>query len=162
MHRPSRGNSFLPKALKLILANEITFEGIKSRPTRDENRTDISFFCVIRKLMIEWDDSKATEDSNSEASGKLMCAIVNKSDGDNKRKNQFIFSFIRTPGSRFQEVLGGADKAIPIPFSSNQNDWQIEKFCVLPYFENGSLNIKNCSLEIEFLKIESKKFSFSE
>ena len=103
--------------------------------------------------MIEWDISEECED---ESPGKLMCTILNQNDGD-IRKNQFIFSFIRTPGSRFQEVLGGADKAIPIPFSSNHDDWEIEKFSVLPYFENGSLNIKNCSLEIEFLKIERKK-----
>ena len=103
--------------------------------------------------MIEWDVSEVCDD---EASAKLMCTILNKMDGD-IRKNKFIFSFIRKPESRFQEVLGGADKAIPIPFSSNHDDWEIEKFCILPYFENEPLNIKNCSLEIEFLKIERKK-----
>ena len=103
--------------------------------------------------MIEWNTSETPE---SEVPGKLMCTILNQV--DDIRKNQFIFSFIRPKdGSRFQEVFGGGDKAIPIPFASNQNDWEIEKFCILPYFEDGSLNIKNCSLEMEFLKIERKK-----
>ena len=105
--------------------------------------------------MIEWDARYTYE-----ASGKLMCTILDHSDGDDIRKNHFILSFTRkNPGIRFQEVLGGSDKAIPIPFSSNQNDWEIEKFCILPYFEDGRLNIKNCSLEIEFLQIERKTSS---
>ena len=107
--------------------------------------------------MIEWNAPYTSED---EATGKLMCTILDHSNGDDTRKTQFILSFTRKqPGIRFQEVLGGSDKAIPIPFSSNQNNWEIEKFCIFPYFEDEPLNIKNCSLEIEFLKIEGKILS---
>ena len=89
--------------------------------------------------MIEW------EKSESEAAGKLMCTMI--SDGSNIRKDNFILSFTKTPGSRFTEVTGGFDKSIPVPATTDP--WSIENFCILPYFEDGSLNIKNCSLELE-------------
>ena len=92
--------------------------------------------------MIEW------EKCESEASGKLMCALTY--DGSRVRKNNFILSFTKTAGSSFTEVLGGADKTIPVPTSDD--DFKIENFCLLPYFEDGSFNIKNCSLELEFLQ----------
>ena len=109
--------------------------------------------------MIEWEASEVL----TEASGKLMCTMMkslNESESRNEsiiRKNNFIMSFTKTPGLRFTEVSGGPSKAIPISHPLNgveKDDWEIEKFCLLPYFEDGSLNIKNCSLEIEFLEIE--------
>ena len=89
--------------------------------------------------MIEW------EKCESEAAGKLMCTMI--SDGSNIRKDNFILSFTKAPGSRFTEVTGGFDKSIPVPTTTDA--WTIENFCILPYFEDGSLNIKNCSLELE-------------
>ena len=92
--------------------------------------------------MIEW------EKCESEASGKLMCSMTY--DGSHVKKDNFILSFTKTAGSSFTEVLGGADKTIPVPTSDD--DFKIENFCLLSYFEDGSLNIKNCSLELEFLQ----------
>ena len=92
--------------------------------------------------MIEW------EKCESETAGKLMCGLTY--DGSRVRKNNFILSFTKTTGSQFTEVFGGADKTIPVPTSDD--DFKIENFCLLPYFEDGSLNIKNCSLELEFLQ----------
>ena len=92
--------------------------------------------------MIEW------EKCESEASGKLMCSMTY--DGSHVKKDNFILSFTKTAGSSFTEVLGGADKTIPVPTSDD--DLKIENFCLLSYFEDGSLNIKNCSLELEFLQ----------
>ena len=112
---------------------------------------NFSYFCVIQKLMIEWEASAAL----TEASGKLMCTISCDERGIT-RKNTFILSFTKTPGLLFTEVVGGPSKAIPIPSTEGlMKDWQIENFRLLPYFEDGSLNIKNCSLEIEFIEIEN-------
>ena len=33
-------------------------------------------------------------------------------------------------------------------------NWKIEKFTLSPYFEDGLLNVKNCSLEVEIIQIE--------
>ena len=100
--------------------------------------------------MIEWEASAAL----TEASGKLMCTTSSDERGIT-RKNTFILSFTKTPGLLFTEVVGGPSKAIPIPSKGLMKNWQIEKFQLLPYFEDGSLNIKNCSLEIEFIEIEN-------
>ena len=132
-----------------ILANKITFN-----PEITYSIDEKSYYCVIQKLMIEWEASEAL----TEASGKLMCTMA-KRDERVIKKNNFIMSFTKTPGLRFTEVFGGPSKAIPISHGFNEgwvdkDGWRIEEFCLLPYFEDGSLNIKNCSLEIEFLEIE--------
>ena len=60
----------------------------------------------------------------------------------------------------------GNDKVIPLSTRSNElsrsitfsmtsrDNWTIEKFPLLPYFEGASLNIENCSLEVELIQIE--------
>ena len=61
-----------------FLAQEIIFEGIKTNP--DPSKV---YFCVIKKLMIEW------EKFESEAAGKLMCSMTY--DGSRVRKNNSSF-----------------------------------------------------------------------
>ena len=132
----------------------VDFEFPRKSPLSVKRMLNFSYFCVIQKLMIEWEASAAL----TEASGKLMCTKMRKSSDESiSRKDTFIFSFTKTPGLLFTEVVGGPSKAIPIPLVDEglMTDWQIEKFKLLPYFEDGSLNIKNCSLEIEFIEIEN-------
>ena len=110
--------------ISFILANKITFNP-KSPISSITKSLNFSYYCVIQKLMIEWEASEAL----TEASGKLMCKMMCKS-GDESitRKNNFIMSFTKTPGLRFTEVSGGPSKAIPISNRSakNKDDWQIE------------------------------------
>ena len=101
---------------------------------------------MIRKLIIEWDGSEAF----NEASAKLMFTSLNSDDGI--RNNLFISSFTKAPGLRFSEVLVGYDKAIRIPIAA---ETKIEKFTLMPYFDDGELNIKNCSLEVEWVEIKT-------
>ena len=96
--------------------------------------------------MIEWDGSEAFY----EASAKLMFTSLNSDEGI--RNNLFILSFTKAPGLRFSEVLVGYDKAIRIPIAA---ETKIEKFTLMPYFDDGELNIKNCSLEVELIEIKA-------
>ena len=127
---------------QIFPAKEITFEGIQARP----ESSNVSYYCVIRKLMIEWDASEAF----NEASAKLMFTSLNSDDGI--RNNHFISSFIKAPGLRLSEISVGHDKAIRIPIAA---ETKIEKFTLMPYFDDGELNIKNCSLELELIQIKT-------
>ena len=136
-------------------------------------------FCglVIRKLTIEWEQCEAT----NEASGQLFCTISDhdesKDDSEPIKKTLFITSFVQTSGQRLTEICMGNDKVILLHLS--RKNWKIEYFTIKPLFEGQSLNIRNCSLEIEllnsqedtsgksdteerFMKIEGQQISLSE
>ena len=102
--------------------------------------------------MIEWDASEAL----NEASAKLMVtSLKTRGSAENTnhiRNNHFISSFTKTPGLRYSEVSIGYGKAIRLPIASNT---KIEKFSLMPYFDDGELNIKNCSLEVELIQIKA-------
>ena len=71
-----------------FLAKEIIFEGFKAKPNPTE-----TYFCVVKKLLIEWEDCSPKlypeiGQSLAEAAGKLVCTKTRE--GSNIKKDHFI------------------------------------------------------------------------